>query len=160
MRRTSFSLLALLAPACGLQLPATRRQVLRSASVLGASAALPLPALAASADYTTLSDGLRFPLASFGLQIYDDATAERLTRVALDAGFRNFFASVLAGNQRGFARAIGASAVPRSELFICGTVLSNRASGYDAAYKLTKRGCDENLAAFSVGGIDKLDMIM
>ncbi len=45
-----------------------------------------------------------FPLASFGLQIYDDNTAFRLTLMALEAGYRNFFASVLAGNQKGFAK--------------------------------------------------------
>jgi len=45
-----------------------------------------------------------FPLASFGLQVYNDDTAYKLTLTALETGFRNFFASVLAGNQRGFAR--------------------------------------------------------
>ncbi len=45
-----------------------------------------------------------FPLASFGLQIYDDETAYRLTLMALEVGYRNFFASVLAGNQKGFAK--------------------------------------------------------
>jgi hypothetical protein len=45
-----------------------------------------------------------FPLASFGLQVYDDDTAYRLTLTALEVGYRNFFASVLAGNQRGFAK--------------------------------------------------------
>lgn len=45
-----------------------------------------------------------FPLASFGLQIYDDDTAYRLTLMALEVGYRNFFASVLAGNQKGFAK--------------------------------------------------------
>ena len=46
----------------------------------------------------------QFPLASFGLQIYNDDTAYKLTLTALEAGYRNFFASVLAGNQKGFAR--------------------------------------------------------
>jgi len=101
-----------------------------------------------------------FPLASFGLQIYDDSTAYKLTLVALAAGYRNFFASVLAGNQRGFAKAIKASGIPRDEIYICGTVLSNRAKGEVAAFKKTKRGCDENLEAMAVGDIGKLDMIM
>ena len=93
----------------------------------------------------TLSDGLVFPLASFGLQVYDDATAESLTRLAIDAGFRNFFASVLAGNQRGFARGVKDSGIRREELFICGSVVSNRAQDAETAYKLTKLGCDENM---------------
>ena len=37
---------------------------------------------------------------SFGLQVYDDDTAEKLTTLALEAGIRNYFSSVLAGNQQ------------------------------------------------------------
>jgi hypothetical protein len=48
-----------------------------------------------------------FPLASFGLQIYNDDTAYKLTLTALEVGYRNFFASVLAGNQKGFAKVRG-----------------------------------------------------
>jgi diketogulonate reductase-like aldo/keto reductase len=48
--------------------------------------------------------------------------------------------------------------VPRDELFICGSVLSNQVQGFDAAYKLSARGCQENLDAFSVGGIDYVDV--
>ena len=48
----------------------------------------------------------QFPLASFGLQVYNDDTAYKLTLTALEVGYRNFFASVLAGNQKGFAKVI------------------------------------------------------
>ena len=102
-----------------------------------------------------------FPLASFGLQIYDNEKAYKLTLTALELGYRNFFASVLAGNQKGFAKAIRDSNIPLSELYICGTVLSNRANGYKAAYTKTFKGCEENLAIMSqYGNIPKLDMIM
>lgn len=104
-----------------------------------------------------LSDGVAFPLVSFGLQIYDDESAFRYTMTALECGYRNFFASVLAGNQRGFGRAVRASGVPRSEIFVCGSVLSNRAQGFNDALKLTRRGCDTNIADLGVG---PLDMIM
>ena len=104
--------------------------------------------------------GGKFPLAAFGLQIYDDETARKLTLIALEAGYRNFFASVLAGNQRGFARAIKESGVPRDELFICGSVVSNRAVGFDKARAATTKGWKENVAAFGVGGIEYLDQIM
>jgi len=108
----------------------------------------------------TLSDGTKFPLISFGLQVYDDQTAYKLTLTALEVGYRNFFASVLAGNQRGFARAIRDSKIPRDELFICGSVVSNRASGFESAKKATTKGCSQNMDAFGVGGIDYLDQIM
>jgi len=108
----------------------------------------------------TLNDGLSWPLASFGLQVYDDDTAKELTLIALEVGHRNFFSSVLARNQRGFARAVKESGIPRSELVICGSVLSNSARGFDAAYRLSKKGCDDNLRAFAVGDIGYCDMIM
>jgi diketogulonate reductase-like aldo/keto reductase len=101
-----------------------------------------------------------FPLVSFGLQIYDDDTAYRLTLTALEVGYRNFFASVLARNQRGFARAVRDSGVPRSDLFICGSVVSNQANGFEEANRATVRGWQENMNAFAAGSIDYLDQIM
>mmetsp|Transcript_90511 Transcript_90511/g.255505 ORF Transcript_90511/g.255505 Transcript_90511/m.255505 type:complete len:364 (+) Transcript_90511:85-1176(+) len=111
-------------------------------------------------DVVALNNGMSFPKASFGLQVYDDGTAQRLTETAIAVGYRNFFASVLANNQRGFAKGVKASGVPREELFICGTVLSNRARGFESAYQETKRGCDDNLKALAVGDITYVDMIM
>ena len=147
-----------------------RRSVLTTAaSVLATSSSLAPTSVNAEDVSTGLVGGPRvplqgakngFPLASFGLQIYDDDTAYRLTLVALEVGYRNFFASVLAGNQKGFARAIKASGIPRDEIFICGTVLSNRAKGQDAAYAKTKQGCRENMSTMSLGNIDTLDQIM
>ena len=85
------------------QAPRTRRDALGlGLAAAAASAPHATPAAAAAAasskypSSTTLADGLSFPLASFGLQFYDDATAERLTRLALEAGFRSFFAQALA----------------------------------------------------------------
>ena len=49
-------------------------------------------------------------------RIYDDNTAYKLTLTALECGYRNFFASVLAGNQKGFAKAIRESNIPREDL--------------------------------------------
>ena len=155
--------------------PRTRRDALGLGLAAAAAAPLEIPlATAASGKYpssttlaasnypssTTLADGLSFPLASFGLQFYDDATAERLTRLALEAGFRSFFAQSAAGNQRGFARAVKAAGVPREELFICGSVVSNRALDVETAYGLAASGCKANLDALSVGGIAALDMVM
>ena len=87
--------------------------------------ALAAPAAVAASTYassTKLADGLVFPLASFGLQMYDDATAEQLTLRALEAGYRNFFASALAQNQKGFARGVRASGIARDELTLALTL--------------------------------------
>ena len=146
----------------------TRRDIFASlGGIVPGAAAMPAATAAASVaaassypSSVTLSNGAIFPLASFGLQIYDDATAEKLTLLAIEAGFRNFFASVLARNQAGFARAIKRCGVPREELFICGSVVSNRAVDEDTAYSFTQLGCRENMEAFGTGGITHLDMIM
>jgi len=100
------------------------------------------------------------PFACFGVQIYSDAVARELTLQALDAGFRCFFTSPEAGNQLGFAKAIRDSGVPRSELFIAGSVLSDDAEGYRAARATTKQRCDESLQALSSGGVGELDLLL
>lgn len=173
---------ALVVPSAALQIPLTTSQdaneisrrsavsklISSSTAAVASSSASPLlvPAqIANAADPITQvklnsSNKKPFPLASFGLQIYDDDTAFKLTMTALEVGYRNFFASVLAKNQKGFAKAVKASGIPRDELYICGTVLSQTANGKDAAYKKTKQGCLENMNAMAVGNIDRLDMIM
>ena len=52
------------------------------------------------------------------------------------------------------------SGIPRKELFICGSVVSNRASGFDAAKQATTKGWKRNMECFAVGEIDYLDQIM
>lgn len=156
-----------------------RRRLLlaSSAAFLGPSlppsvtAAAPLfqPARVRLADGTAnptsvqLSDGSNFPLASFGVQIYDDATAREATLRALECGFRAFFTSPEAGNQRGFARAIRECGVPRDELYIAGSVLSDNADSFRSARELTARECDASLEVLSAGSgglLDRLDMLM
>jgi 2,5-diketo-D-gluconate reductase A len=140
-----------------------RRQAIQQATALGTAGLwLPTPALATSSisPIATLSDGTKFPLASFGLQVYDDNAAYKLTLTALEVGYRNFFASVLAGNQKGFARAVKDSGIPREELYICGSVVSNRASGFDDAKKSTTKGWKRNMECFALGDISYLDQIM
>jgi len=120
----------------------SRRDALRFSAGCAAAVSAPyianaaqgrdLPSLAQKApegDSVKLSNGGGdFPLMSFGLQVYDDETARKLTLVALEAGVRNFFSSVLAGNQVGFAKAVKESGIPREELYICGSVFSNSCS--------------------------------
>lgn len=140
-----------------------RRDALSTAAAITTTtSALLAPSLAAAASPSSvdLNDGTKFPLVSFGLQIYNDETAYKLTLTALEVGYRNFFASILTGNQKGFARAIKDSGIAREELFICGSVVSNRVSGYDEAKRVTTRGWQENMNAFASGNIEYLDQIM
>lgn len=145
--------LGVAAGAGGLLLPASHASALSSPSSISPIA--------------TLSDGTLFPQCSFGLQIYDNDTAYKLTKLALESGYRNFFASVLAGNQRGFAKAVkdsstggGATSIDRKDIFICGSVVSNRAQGFEAAYRATTQGWKRNLQEFAAGDITALDQIM
>jgi 2,5-diketo-D-gluconate reductase A len=140
-----------------------RRQALQQAAGATAGLWLPTASVAESSSIgpiATLSDGTNFPLASFGLQIYGDDAAYKLTLTALEVGYRNFFASVLANNQKGFARAVKDSGIPRQDLFICGSVVSNTAQGFENAKKETTKGWKRNMESFGVGGIDYLDQIM
>jgi 2,5-diketo-D-gluconate reductase A len=101
-----------------------------------------------------LNDGSALPLASFGVQIYDDDVAAIRTTEALSAGFRSFFASIESGNQVGFARAIAASGLDRANLYIAGSVLSDASVGYRAAYRETRRQVEQNLANMARGSAD------
>ena len=80
----------------------------------------------ADPNFNTLNNGQTFDKVSFGLQVYDDATATKLTTIALQAGIRNFFASVLANNQKGFGAALKATTIPRKEIFVCGSANTGR----------------------------------
>ena len=138
-----------------------RRDALqRVTAITGSAGGLLVPSTAQASPAAVDLQGMQFPLVSFGLQIYDDETAYKLTLLALEVGYRNFFASVLARNQRGFARAVRDSHIPREELFICGSVVSNRANGFNDARQATTKGWQENMNAFSAGNINYLDQIM
>jgi len=49
---------------------------------------------------------------------------------------------------------------PFYDRYICGSVVSNRANGFDNAKTETTKGWMRNMEAFGVGGIDYLDQIM
>lgn len=121
------------------------------ACLAAASSGSPAPA-------KKLNDGLSFPVVSFGLQVYDDDTAYEYTSIALKSGIRNFFSSVLAGNQAGFGRAIASSTVPRPEIFICGSVNTGQGgcSGYSDCLTQTAQGCQDNLQAINVTYLDQI----
>jgi len=115
-------------------------------------------ALAADSPTVTLNNGLKMPVASFGLQVVDDDTAQQQTQQWITVGGRNIFTSVLAGNQAGVGKGIKAStSVPRKDLFICGSVNSGSCSSANDCYTSTKQACADNLDTL---GLDYLDMIM
>ena len=129
--------------------------------VAAAFAREPLRQLAVPATPSLmLGDGSSLPFASFGVQIYDDDTARHLTSQALEAGFRSFFTSPEAGNQRGFALAIRDSGIPRDQIYIAGSVLSDDAVGFRSARATTRQRCDASLDVLASGGVERLDMLL
>lgn len=126
------------------------------------AAALAVSAASADSPTLTLNNGLAFPKVSFGLQVYDDDTAKQYTLLALQAGIRNFFSSVLAGNQIGFGNALGASTVARKDIFVCGSADTASCSGFDDCRSQTAQACQTNLDDIGSGGGlgGYVDMIM
>lgn len=105
----------------------------------------------------TLNNGLAFPKVSFGLQVYDDATATKYTTSALEAGVRNFFSSVLAGNQKGFGAAVKAAKnIGRNEIFICGSANTATCSGFKDCYTQTRAAWKQNLVDIDVEYLDQI----
>jgi len=87
-------------------------------------------------------------------------TCSNATALALQAGFRFVWSSSATGLecQRAQGAAIAAADVPRSELFIAGTVAPGSVcQGLDSCYTQTKSDAE---AQFDILGVDKLDMLM
>ena len=139
--------------------------------------------LVGGATAIILSDGItRFPLVSFGLQIYDsDEVAYNLTRTAWQVGYRHFFVDT--GHQRAVAQAcVDFSEGVRQDFFLTGSVHSSnagdefmdkaaatdmyewtrggRTTNADDAYEFTRRSCHQNMKAFAAGNVHYLDQIL
>jgi hypothetical protein len=84
-----------------------------------------------------MNNGQTMPVVSFGFEIYGNDEASELMGIALDAGVRNFFASVLASNQPGVGSKINTMerehGVTREEIFLCGSVTQCRTNLVDDA---------------------------
>lgn len=120
-------------------------------------ATVPRPSGGGGSKSVKLNNGQWFPSVSFGLWVWPDNAATQFTLTALEVGYRNFFASVLAFNQRGFAAAVKQSNVSRSELYICGSVNDASCGSYGRCYEQTLESGMQNLLDLE---LDYLDMIM
>jgi len=112
-----------------------------------------------SEETVTLSNGVVMPKLAFGANVWDAATCEQATSDALDAGFRFVWSSALIGQDCQTAQgvAIGASGLPRSSLFIGGTVNSGDCSDQSSCYTETKTAAE---GQFTTLNVSKLDMLM
>lgn len=81
----------------------------------------------------TLNNGITMPQLGLGVwQTKDGEEVEQAVGAALEAGYRLIDTAAVYGNEAGVGRAIAASAIPRSELFIT-TKLWNSDQGRDKA---------------------------
>jgi len=106
----------------------------------------------------TLNNGIQMPKMAFAAQVWSEDTCKDATSLAIQAGFRFIWSSVLIGDECQVAqgKAIADSGM-RSELFIAGTVNSGSCSGIDGCYDETKNGAEGQFKAL---GVDYLDMLM
>jgi len=136
-----------------------RRAILHAAVSMPLLSSLPSSLLPLK-NIVELADGSAYPLAMFGVQIYDNDVAYDNTMRAIEAGFRAFFTSPEAGNQFGFAQAVRDSGLPREAVYIAGSILSDNAENYRNARALTARECDASLQTLAQGGVNYLDMLL
>jgi len=99
-----------------------------------------------------LHDGHAMPALGYGVWQVPDNDAELSTREAIAAGYRSIDTAQIYANEAGVGRAIAASGVPRSELFIT-TKVWNTSQGRNA----TKKAFEQSLK--KLGG-DYLDLYL
>lgn len=90
----------------------------------------------------TLNDGTTIPQLGFGVFKVDAAEAERVVSDALEVGYRHIDTATIYGNEEGVGRAIAASGIPRSELYVT-TKLYNTDQGTDSAFAAMDRSLEK-----------------
>ncbi|MEV7993015.1 aldo/keto reductase [Streptomyces sp. NPDC086077] len=99
-----------------------------------------------------LNNGVEMPQLGFGVWQVPDDEAERAVATALEAGYRSIDTAAIYGNEEGTGKALGASGLPREELFVT-TKLWNGDQGYDS----TLRAFDVSLDKL---GLDYVDLYL
>lgn len=97
----------------------------------------------------TLSDDHPMPQLGFGVWRVEDSAAEPAVLEALKVGYRSIDTAAMYQNEEGVGRALAATDVPRSEIFLT-TKLDNDSHGRDA----TLRAVDESLRKLGTDYID------
>lgn len=101
-------------------------------------------------DQVTLNNGVRMPVAGFGVfQIPDPAECERSVVDAIDAGYRLIDTAASYLNEAAVGRGLRASGVPRNELFI-----TTKLWVQDAGYERTQQAIDASLRRLHLDYLD------
>lgn len=103
-------------------------------------------------EYTTLSNGVKMPMAGFGVfQIPQEQTKDVVLK-AIDAGYRLFDTAQAYGNEKELGEAIRESGIPREEFFITSKLWMS-----DLGYEATKKAIDDSLERL---GTDYMDLYL
>lgn len=103
-------------------------------------------------EYTTLSNGVKMPMAGFGVfQIPQEQTKDVVLK-AIDAGYRLFDTAQAYGNEKELGEAIRESGIPREEFFITSKLWMS-----DLGYEATKKAIDDSLERL---GMDYMDLYL
>lgn len=100
----------------------------------------------------TLNDRATMPVLGLGVAKLSDEETEESVAAALDAGCRLIDTAASYGNEPAVGRAIAASGVPRSELFVS-TKLGTSNQGFRTAQEACKRSVEQL-------GLDYIDMYL
>ena len=108
--------------------------------------------MAAKNRLITLNNGVRMPILGFGVFQVADEHTEQVVTDALAAGYRAIDTAASYGNEEAVGRAIGASGIPREDLFVT-TKMWIQHTGENTA----RREFDQSLRKL---GLDYLDLYL
>ena len=97
----------------------------------------------------TLNDGHSIPVVGLGVGELSDDEAERAVATALESGYRLIDTAAAYGNETGVGRAIAASGVPRSEIFV-----TSKVATADQGFTTTKEAFQRSLDRLSLDYLD------
>jgi 2,5-diketo-D-gluconate reductase A len=100
----------------------------------------------------SLNDDHPIPVVGLGVGELSEDETERAVSTALESGYRLIDTATAYGNEAAVGRAIAASGVPRSELFVT-TKVANKDQGFNS----TKEACQKSLELL---GLDYLDLYL
>ncbi|MBV8347918.1 MAG: aldo/keto reductase, partial [Mycolicibacterium sp.] len=89
----------------------------------------------------TLNDEHSIPVLGLGVAELSDQETERAVTAALEAGYRLIDTAAAYGNEEAVGRAIGASGIPRDELFVT-TKVATEDQGYSSGKEAFNRSLE------------------
>ena len=107
---------------------------------------------AAAIPTVSLNDGNTIPVIGLGVAELSEEETERAVSAALEAGYRSIDTASAYGNEAAVGRAIAASGVPRSELFVT-TKLATGDQGFQSSQDACKASLDRL-------GLDYVDLYL